>query len=395
LRNRIPQNLIQVFPISSNSDTVDTDFLLRLLRYQDQEHALVLLNPQGLIIDWLMAAEKMFGYQKEEVRGQHVEILFTPEDRVKRVPQGELEIGSQYGQQQDDRWLIRKDGMRLWVSGILVCLKDHAGKIVGFSKILRDRTDMKEKFDSLSNRNLELEDETRQKTIMMGTLAHELRNPLGALANAAQLIEMRFPQDQRLLPMTQLINRQVKYLATLVEDLLENVRLHAGKVKLETQPTDLKLLLTDAIEHIGLLLREKEQKIELLFPASVTLDVDPIRLKQVFINLLSNASKFSQREATIWIRALTEDEEIVVRVEDRGHGIPADILPHVFELFSQGQNREHRRHSDLGLGLGLSIVKQYVELHGGSVQARSEGVGYGSEFIVRLPLWKNGTKHTV
>lgn len=360
----------------------DQDLLLRLLLEQGKEHALILLDEKGAVTAWLMGAAKMFGYEKEEIIGQSVEGLFTPEDRARRVPQGELEIGSKYGRQEDDRWLVRKDGVRLWVTGLLTCLRDSEGNIAGFSKVLRDRTDLKEQVDRMQNRVLELEAETRQKTIMLGTLAHELRNPLGVLSNATQLIEMAYPDDKKLAPATQLIGRQVKYLSTLIEDLLENARLQTGKVEAQVEPASLHDLLSDAVESV-VSIREKRQKVELLLPqAPIELCVDPTKVKQVFVNLLSNASKFSRNETTIWIRAMTEDNEAVVRIEDQGSGISPDLLPRLFELFSQG----HVDQSHASLGLGLSIVKQYVELHGGSVQARSEGAGRGSVFIVRLPL---------
>lgn len=365
------------------SDTVVSDSLLRMLLEQGKDHALVLLDKRGLVVGWLMGAAKMFGYEKEEILGQHVERLFTTEDRLRGVPQSELEIGSRYGRQEDDRWLVRKDGVQLWVTGILTCLRDAGGNIAGYSKVLRDRTDLKEQVDRMRNRTLSLEAETRQNTVMLGTLAHELRNPLGVLSNATRLIEMVYPDDNKLAPATQLISRQVKYLSTLIEDLLENARLQTGKVELQVQSVVVHALLTGAVESV-VSIREKQQKVELLLPQSpIELCVDPTRIKQVFVNLLSNASKFSANGATIWIRAITEDDEAVVRVEDQGRGIPADLLPRLFELFSQGVSTDS---SEKSLGLGLSIVRQYVELHGGSVQARSEGLGRGSHFIVRLPL---------
>lgn len=364
-------------------ETTDPNALLRLLRDQGKDHALVLLNERGIVIGWLMGASRMFGYEKEEMLGQHVERLFTTEDRLRGVPQSELEIGARYGGQEDDRWLVRKDGVQLWVTGILTCLRDDDGNIAGYSKVLRDRTDLKEQADRMRNRILSLEAEVQQKTVMLGTLAHELRNPLGVLSNATRLIEMVYPDDKKLAPATQLISRQVKYLSALIEDLLENARLQTGKVELQVEPVTLHSILVGAVESV-VSIREKRQKIELLLPQSpIALCVDPTRIKQVFVNLLSNASKFSANDATIWIRAITEDDEAVVRVEDQGRGIPADLLPRLFEIFSQGSSTDS---SEKSLGLGLSIVRQYVELHGGSVQARSEGPGRGSQFIVRLPL---------
>lgn len=365
-------------------DQATPDELLRLLLEQGKDHALILLDEQGLVVGWLMGASKMFGYEKEEMLGQSFDRLFTPEDRVRRVPLGELEIGSRFGLQEDDRWLVRKDGVQLWVTGILTCLRDHKGKVAGFSKVLRDRTDLKEQVDRMQSRIMALEADKKQKTVMLGTLAHELRNPLGVLSNATQLIEMVYPDDSKLAPATQLISRQVKYLSTLIEDLLENARLQTGKVELQVEAIGLYDLLSGAIESV-VSIREKKQKAELILPQSpIELCVDPVKAKQIFVNLLSNASKFSEHGATIWIRAITEGDEAVVRVEDQGRGIPPDLLPRLFELFSQGDVGS----GHASLGLGLSIVKQYVELHGGGVQARSQGIDQGSTFIIRLPLAK-------
>jgi PAS domain S-box-containing protein len=362
----------------------DIDLLLRLLPEQHKDHALILIDEKGLITAWLMGSQKMFGYQESEVLGLHFELLFVPEDRTRRIPNSELEISSRYGRQENDRWLVRRDGVRIWVSGVLTCLRDRDGKIAGFSKLLRDRTDLKEHIDLLRNRARALETENQQKTIMMGTLAHELRNPLGALSNATQLIEMSYPQDARLAPTIQMIKRQVKYLSTLIEDLLESVRVQTGKVTLQTEKVDLHTLLAGAIENVGAAMREKQQTVELILPEPpITLNADPTRLKQVFSNLLSNASKFSGNATTIWMKVITENDEVSIRVEDQGRGISPELLPRLFELFTQGDTSGRQ---GSGLGLGLSLVKQYVELHGGSVQARSEGVGRGSEFIVRLPL---------
>lgn len=225
---------------------------------------------------------------------------------------------------------------------------------------------------------------------MLGTLAHELRNPLGVLANAVQLIDLAHPKDPKLSYATQLIGRQTKFLSTLIEDLLEVVRVRSGKASLQPREVVLGELIGAAVESSGAAIRSKEQRVEaVLPPAPIVLNVDPTRVKQVLINLLSNASRFSGAGATIWIKATTEGDEAVVRVTDQGRGIPAEMLPHVFELFSQADAAP--RDAGAGLGLGLSIVKEYVELHGGSVQVRSEGMGQGSEFVVRLPLFRKAS----
>ncbi|MGH8663921.1 MAG: PAS domain-containing sensor histidine kinase [Burkholderiales bacterium] len=364
---------------------MNEDTLLTLMLEQATDHALMLLDDNGTVIAWLMGSAKLFGYERAEVLGRTIEHLFTPEDRERKAPAAELEIARGYGTAEDDRWMLRKDGTRFWASGMVTRLRDQDGNIAGFSKFLRDRTDTRGQIEALRNRGDALAEEDRRKTVMLGTLAHELRNPLGVLANAVSLIELAYPDDPKLSYATQLIQRQSRFLSSLVEDLLEVVRVQAGKIVMKTRKIVLKDLLGEAAESAGASIQQKGQRIEFVLPhVPVILDADPTRLRQVFVNLLSNASKFSTPGATIFITCLTEGDEAVVRVKDQGRGIPADLLPHVFDLFSQGEGSA--RDGAAGLGLGLSIVKEYVELHGGSVQARSEGAGLGTEIVVRLPL---------
>jgi signal transduction histidine kinase len=219
--------------------------------------------------------------------------------------------------------------------------------------------------------------------MVLGTLAHELRSPLGVLSNVAMLMESVHPEDEKLAYAKRVLGRQTRYLTTLVDDLLEVSRIRAGKAELHIERVDLSHLLADALEASDAQLRERRQRVELMHPQTpIVLDGDPTRLKQVFVNLISNASRYSEPERQILIRSSTEGDEAVVRVEDQGIGIPPDLLPRIFDLFVQ-QDPQGQRGS---LGLGLSLVKEYVELHGGVVTVRSEGVGHGSEFVVRLPL---------
>jgi two-component system CheB/CheR fusion protein len=303
--------------------------------------------------------------------GRNLDVLFTPEDQRHDIPRLERETALKHGVGENDRWMVRKDGLKIFVTGVTNRLCDAAGNPVGFSKILRDRTDIRAQIDNLRNQGAAFEVEDRRKDVLLGTLAHELRTPLGVLSNAAQLIE------------TMLIRRQVRYLQSLVEDLLELGRVKAAKVSLQRERVDVRTIIEAALETSSASLRERRQTAEVIVPA-IELEADATRLRQVFVNLISNASKFSPEHAHIWIKGTTEGEEAVLRVVDEGHGIPPDLQPRVFDLFTQGAHGEAGRRA--GLGLGLSLVKEYVELHGGRVQVRSEGPGRGSEFIVRLPM---------
>jgi PAS domain S-box-containing protein len=357
------------------------DQLLRLTIEQADESTLILLHVDGTIVAWLMGAERTFGYSPGEMLGQKLDVLFTPEDQERGIPDMELETALKHGVGEDDRWMVRKDGVRIFVTGVTTRLVAD-GYAVGFAKSLRDRTDLRGQIDNLRNQAAAFEAESRRKDVLLGTLAHELRTPLSVLSNAAQLIELASEAEGRLRDATALMRRQVKYLQSLLDDLMELGRVKAAKVKLDLGRVDLRAVLDAALETASASLRERRQRAEVIMPA-ITVDADDTRLRQVFVNLISNASKFSPEGTRVWIKGTTEDGEAVLRFIDEGHGIPPELLPRVFDLFTQGTAGEAPR---AGMGLGLTLVKEYVELHGGRVQVRSEGPGRGSEFIVRLPL---------
>jgi signal transduction histidine kinase len=169
-------------------------------------------------------------------------------------------------------------------------------------------------------------------------------------------------------------------------DTAELARIRSGKIVLNVETLALRQDIDCAIETSSTQLEDKQQTIEVLMPGSITLEADALRLRQVLINLISNASKFSPPQSKIWIKSTVEGDEAVVRVEDRGRGIPSELLPHIFELFTQAAAPPRDQAAHSGLGLGLTLVKNFVELHHGTVQARSEGVDKGAETSIRLPL---------
>lgn len=361
------------------------DELLRLMHQQSHDQALILLDGRGITVAWMMGAERIFGRDADEMVGHSLERLFTPEDRANDVPQTELEHARRSSRAEDDRWMMRSDGARFWASGFVHCLQHADGTVAGYSKVLRDRTDLRGQVEALRNRIDALEAEDARKLVMFGMLAHELRNPLSVLTNAAELVDLAYPGDAKLAYAVQVLRRQIAYVGSLTNDLLEVVRARTGKAVLHVARLELQAVVDAAIETVEPEISGRQQRIEMLLPpVPVELDGDCVRLTQVFVNLLTNASKFSPAGAPIWIKGTVEGDEVVVRVEDRGRGIPAAMQPHVFDLLSQADGEDSETLA--GLGLGLALVKDFVELHGGVVQVRSEGVGCGSEFTVRLPV---------
>jgi signal transduction histidine kinase len=225
----------------------------------------------------------------------------------------------------------------------------------------------------------------RRKDEFLAMLAHELRNPLGAIANSSYLLEQLGSTDPQTSRPVAIIRRQIQHLVRMVDDLLDVSRITQGKIELRRQRLDLTEVLRHASEASRPLAEAKEQTLRVeLPPGPLPLDGDATRLEQVISNLLRNAVKFTEPGGHIEIAARREGREAVVEVRDDGIGIPADLLPRVFDLFAQGEQGLDR--AGAGLGIGLTLVRSLVEMHGGHVEARSGGPGKGSEFEVRLPL---------
>jgi PAS domain S-box-containing protein len=229
-----------------------------------------------------------------------------------------------------------------------------------------------------------LQESDRAKDVFLATLAHELRNPLAPVWNGLSIIK-RAPGDAaRVLQVAEMIERQVGQLARLVDDLLDMSRISTGKIDLQKQRTALASILHSAIETSRPHIEAAQHKLSLRLPdEAAELEVDPVRLAQVFSNLLNNAARYTRPGGNIDIEARAEPREVVVTVRDNGSGIAPEMLGKVFTLFTQARNPSER--SQGGLGIGLALVEGLVRLHGGSVEARSEGLDKGSEFVVRLP----------
>ena len=219
----------------------------------------------------------------------------------------------------------------------------------------------------------------------LGMLAHELRNPLAPIRNAVDIMRLIGQKDAALRTAVDLISRQVDQLSRVVDDLLDLSQLNQGKINLTTRPVDVNTLLWDAVDNVQPIIDERKHRLNVLPLAEpATVQGDAARLVQVIGNLLYNAAKYTEQGGEITLGASVESEVVAISVEDTGVGIAADLLPHVFELFAQARRTGERVQA--GLGLGLSVVRNLVAMHGGTVEARSAGLKHGAEFIVRLPL---------
>jgi PAS domain S-box-containing protein len=240
---------------------------------------------------------------------------------------------------------------------------------------------------ALENANLvgTLRENDRRKDEFLAMLAHELRNPLAPIRNAVNIFRGQAASVRDLQWATDVIDRQSHQLTRLVDDLLDVARISRGKITLRKEVVDLATIVNHAVEASRPLIEKWGHELTVMIPpATMRLEADPTRLTQVILNLLSNAAKYTDERGRIWLTAEEQDEHLLIRVKDNGIGIPADMLPEIFDMFAQVDRSRER--SEGGLGIGLKLVQRLVEMHGGIVEARSEGPGKGSEFVVRLPV---------
>jgi PAS domain S-box-containing protein len=359
--------------------------LLLLLAEQTKDLAIVFLDPEGVIQWWGAGAEQVFGISREDAIGSHSSRLFIQEDVELGLPQHEIDVAKANNTAENDRWLARADGSRFWATAIVVSLRNERDELIGFGKVIRNRTDVKEQLESLRQQAEAALTANQRKDIFLYTLSHELRNPLAPLISAIQIIRTTASESPEIESSLRIIERQVECIQRLVGDLLDLSRISAGKVEIKKETIAIHEVIGRAVESARPGVRERRHHFEVLLPPGVIwVEADPIRLEQVFLNLIQNAAKFTPERGRITVKATVEGHEASIRVEDSGIGIPPEMLPKIFDLFTQVE--ASRARSQGGLGIGLSLVKELVTLHGGSVQVRSDGPGKGSEFTVRLPL---------
>jgi CheY-like chemotaxis protein len=230
----------------------------------------------------------------------------------------------------------------------------------------------------------------RRKDEFLATLSHEIRNPLAAITNAIDILEGQKYEDPTQIKATGIIRRQVNNLVVLVDDLLEVSRLLSNRIQLNLEHVDITDVVQKAIETARPVINQPTHALTVSLPSeAIWVNADAIRLEEVIVNLLNNAAKYTPKDGHIWLSVKKEGEEMVLSVKDNGIGIAPDFLPQIFDLFAQAQRSLDR--SEAGLGVGLTLVRKLVQMHGGNIQARSAGLGKGSEFIVRLPALPSQT----
>ncbi|MEP7218842.1 MAG: PAS domain S-box protein, partial [Bacteroidota bacterium] len=349
----------------------------RLLVEGVKDYAIFMLDPDGYITSWNAGAEGIKGYTASEAIGRHFSMFYPREKIEEKWPEQELELARRDGRFEDEGWRLRKDGTRLWANVIITPLYDKGDRLVGFSKVTRDMTQRK--------RVEELELAEQRMTEFLAMLSHELRNPLAPIRNAVYMMQLKESDDADLAGIRDILDRQVVHITRLVDDLVEVSRVTSGTIRLRREQVDIHAVIARAAESSHPLIEERGHQLNITLPEKpILLDGDQTRLVQVFVNLLNNAAKYTPGTGRISVIVEKDGREMVARVRDTGAGIPADLLPNIFDLFTQGERTLDR--SEGGLGIGLTLARRIIEMHGGTIEAFSEGAGMGSELLVRLPI---------
>jgi PAS domain S-box-containing protein len=372
----------------------------RLLVEGVGEYAIFMLDPNGRITTWNVGAERIKGYKASEIIGQHFSIFYPNDARESGWPEHELQVAAEKGSFVDTGWRLRKDGTTFWANVTITASRDASGHLLGYAKLTRDLTETKrvEAMEAINQQREEMLDAersarmaaqraTRVKDEFLATLSHELRTPLSAILGWTQiLLRGELPKgpdaQQRAI---EVIDRNARAQVQLIDDLLDMSRIMTGKIRLDLHQIAFTSVVEAALDSATPSANAKGIRLKAILGATQdAVSADGARLQQVVWNLLTNAIKFTPKGGQVQVLLQRVNSHLELSVSDTGIGIPTNYLPHVFDRFSQKDSSTTRAFG--GIGLGLAICKQLVDLHGGSIRAASQGEGMGATFFVQLPL---------
>lgn len=358
---------------------------------ESSEDAIISKSLDGVILSWNRGAEQLFGYHADEAVGRHISLIIPPE-RIAEEDDilAHLRAGRSIEHFETER--VRSDGASVYVSLTISPLRDDHGRVIGASKIARDITgrrrlegEREELANHLRQLAADLSEANHRKDQFLALLAHELRNPLAPISNAAHILHGSDGDGATVQAVGGVLFRQVRQLARLVDDLLDASRINRGTIELRKRPIELATAVHQAVEASKAWCDELDHEMTVVLPEEpLIVDADTARLTQAIVNLLNNACKFTDRGGRIRVEVARDGQQAVVRVRDNGIGISPEQQARIFDMFTQLDTTLERSRD--GLGIGLTLAKSLVEQHAGSVTVRSDGNGSGSEFEVRLPL---------
>ena len=341
------------------------------------DYAIFLLDPEGVVASWNPGAERIKGYKRDEIVGKHFSRFYTPEDIAAQKPREELEEARRTGRAEDEGWRVKKNGERFWARAVLTALRDSEGKLRGFAKVTQDLSDRRH------IQSLELA--AKNVNEFIAVLAHELRNPLAPIRAAVEVMAKIPAGDPAHEAMRQTIDRQSAQLGRIVDDMIDISRISRGTFSIERVAVDMNDVVRRAVETAAPGIEAGQHILEInLPPEALLIRGDAYRLTQILTNVLNNSARYTPHAGRITVTTRAEEGYVVLRVRDNGRGIETKFLSRIFDMFVQG--RESLQRAEGGLGIGLALSRKLAEMHGGSLEAHSEGVDKGSEFTLRIPL---------
>ena len=351
---------------------------------ESSDDAIIAKTLDGIITSWNRGAERIFGYAADEIIGRHISVLKPPEHSEDVIQILErIRHGERVNHFETKR--CTKDGRIIDVSLSVSPIRDADGKIVGASKVARDITERKRAEEERERLLAAAEAANRMKDEFLATLSHELRTPLNAIVGWAKILRSGKVDAEDLEEGLAAIERNAQVQSQLVEDLLDISRISSGNLRLDVQRLKITEVIEAALAAVMPAANAKGIRIhKVLDSLAGPVTGDFARLQQVVWNLLSNAVKFTPKGGQVQVLLERVNSHVEISVIDTGMGIQPEFLPHVFDRFRQADASTTRRHG--GLGLGLAIAKQLVEMHGGSIRAKSPGEGQGATFTVTLPI---------
>jgi PAS domain S-box-containing protein len=351
------------------------------------DYAILLLDPNGNVVTWNAGAERIKGYRAEEIIGRHFSQFYPAEDVENGKPQRELEQAIANGRLEDEGWRVRKDGSTFWANVIITALRDPSGTLRGFGKVTRDMTERKRTQEALLLAKDEAERASKFKDQFLSTMSHELRTPLNAVLGFSELLtDKRYGEmNERQSRYVNHINTSGKHLLKLISDILDLSKIEAGRMEIIREDVAVDSVYTEVLNGLQPLADKKSQTLVRQVEPNLYVRADPTRFKQILMNLIGNAIKFTPERGRIELAARSAGAQVRVEVRDNGPGIPPEDQKRIFEAFYR---RAESGKAVEGTGLGLAITERLVHMHGSQLGVESRP-GQGTCFYFSFPLVAN------